>query len=67
MPPCALLCPFVPFLSRRGPQLGGAVLGDQSRDQGGPGRGVGGADCSAAIGEDPSPLDGLGFGAGVGR
>lgn len=22
MPPCALLCPFVPFLSRRGPQLG---------------------------------------------
>lgn len=22
MPPCALLCPFVPFLSRRGPQVG---------------------------------------------
>ena len=65
MPPCALLCPFVPFLSRRGPQLGGADLGDQNREQGG--RRVGGADCSTAIGEDPSYLDGLGLGAGVGR
>lgn len=35
MPPCALLCPFVPFLSRRGPQLGGAALGEQTREQGG--------------------------------
>ncbi len=33
MPPCALLCPFVPFLSRRGPQLGGAALGAGSVGQ----------------------------------
>ncbi len=59
----ALLCPFVPFLSRRGPQLGGAAdLGDQNSEQGGPGRGVSGAVCSAAIGEDPGPLDGVGWG-----
>lgn len=68
MPPCAPLCPFVPFMSRRGPQLGGAAdLGDQNSEQGGPGRGVSGAVCSAAIGEDPGPLDGVGWGAGVDR
>lgn len=67
MPPvpfCALLCPSCQGVA---PSWGGADLGDQNRDQSGPGRGVGGADCSAAIGEDPSPLDGAGFGAGFGR
>ncbi len=55
MPPvpfCALLCPSCQGVA---PSWGGADLGDQNRDQSGPGRGVGGADCSAAIGEDPSP------------
>jgi len=44
-----------------------ADLGDHNSEQGGPGRGVSGAVCSAAIGEDPGPLDGVGWGAAFGR